>query len=230
MVRHESNESNRPLSLEAFAAAYDEVERTMLVSEEMQLEGCPIEPHVTAVGRALRVACRLASGRPGWKLFTKPCTIDAGSYRVTLTPSDGDYFEEEVLTLHRVGRLADQVEDPDDDRPLVASYYEPRKARELARYIETSLLDGFGLRLSGGVVLDGAIFTVELQDEVGATTIVVMPSDSWLAIQDRRGRGDQTPCWLDAEEVALIESHRAASRPQGGASGAVGPRFNPASN
>ncbi len=129
MVRHESNVGN--LTLEAFAAAYDEVERAMLTTEEMQLEGCSVEPHVTSVGRALRVACRLAAGCPGWKLFTEPHVVETGPYRITLTPSSSEFFEEETIVLRRVERVADQGEGDDDqveDRPLVASYREPRTA------------------------------------------------------------------------------------------------------
>lgn len=235
MVRHEStvgngNDVNRVTFLR-FLEAYVEVKRTMEASEEMQLADNCMYPQVTNVGLALIVACRIAAGRPAWKRFEKEHVVEIGGWRVILTPDEGhDGWGYENLDVEPIESGAHQVVDQTDDRPMVASYHEPRTNQELARLVEIAILDGTGRTPSGGLESDGAVLSVELEGEKDATTVVVLPSPTWEAMRGRRGVKGQQAYWLDAEEVDLIESHRAASRPQGGASGAVGPRFSPAAN
>ncbi|WP_165076074.1 hypothetical protein [Paludisphaera rhizosphaerae] len=235
MVRHEStvgngNDVNRVTFLR-FLEAYLEVKRTMEAAEEMMLADCCMGPEITLAGHSLTVACRIAAGRPAWKRFDKEHVVEIGGWRVILTPDEGrDGWGYENLDVEPIESGADQEEDRTQDRPLVASYRQPRTNQELARLVELAILDGTGRTPSGGLESDGAVFSVELEREKEATVVAVMPALLWEAMRGRRGWGDQTPYWLDAEEVALIESQRAASRPQGGASGAVGPRFSPAAN
>ncbi|WP_165074251.1 hypothetical protein [Paludisphaera rhizosphaerae] len=97
-----------PLALRQFVEAFVEAGRLTEAVEEIQGESCPSPVQYTGVGDALRVACRIAAGRPAWKRFDDEHVVDVDGWRVVVTPSDD------------VGGLAPEdiaVERIDDDDP-----------------------------------------------------------------------------------------------------------------
>lgn len=108
------------LSLLHFVEAYLGAEERLWDAAEIAREPSPsCCPSVTDPAIALRVACRLAAGKPAWERFDSEQVVEVGGYRVTLTPdSEGDGSWPEVLRVEDIdagaGDADDGAEDEDD--------------------------------------------------------------------------------------------------------------------
>ncbi|WP_165076095.1 hypothetical protein [Paludisphaera rhizosphaerae] len=75
----------------------------MRATTEIQLDVNTTTAQYTDVGRALLVACRIASGRPAWQRFEERHVVEVDGWRVTLTPDARGGFYTEDLAVAPIG-------------------------------------------------------------------------------------------------------------------------------
>lgn len=96
---------------------------------------------------------------------------------------------------------------------MVEKFNTPTTAGEMARVIETFFVSEFGWSSGGGYSEAGGALTYGLENDDIA--VIVLPSDQAAALRqaaDRISMHGERLEWLDADELAIIEAHRAAER------------------